>query len=260
MFEFATIYGLAARKRMNVFIAKNDHLTRVFKLDIELKEKARDICKTFVGRGERINCGYDQKMATFPANNNYRLGAYLQSWMYFYNASTGLRKQFTFQDSIVEGKNKLLNTLLKKQNVTSRKNVTLIGVHVRRGDLVNHRFGYNVASSDYLKKAVNYFLSKGLKNIVFIVCSNDIKWTREHMPNGIRSEYSTGNSAEFDMALLGSCDHMLSTVGTFSWWAGWLTGGEVTFYKWPAKEGSGLRKHFSKDYVDFFHPGWIGFT
>ncbi|XP_033752736.1 galactoside 2-alpha-L-fucosyltransferase 2-like [Pecten maximus] len=260
MFQFATTYRLAARKGMSVAIDKTDDLTKVFKLDIEEKENYRNVCKTFVGRAEKLNCGYDEEMATFSANNNYRVSTYLQSWIYFYNASNSLRKQFVFRDHILESKNKLIDSVLKKYNFTSRSNVTLIGVHIRRGDLVNHTFGYRVVSESYLHKSVHYFQSKRLINVIFIICSNDMKWTKEFMPKGIRSEYMEGNSPEVDMAILGSCDHMISSVGTFSWWSAWLTGGEVTFYQWPAKEGSSLRKQFSKDYVDYFHPGWIGLS
>ncbi|OWF40075.1 galactoside 2-alpha-L-fucosyltransferase 2-like [Mizuhopecten yessoensis] len=260
MFQFATTYGLAARKGMSVAIDKTDDLTKIFKFDIDRRENYRNICKTFVGRGEQLNCGYDDKMVTFPPDNNYRVGSYLQSWMYFYNASTSLRKHFVFHDSITETKNKVIDSVLKKYNFTSRSNVTLIGVHIRRGDLVNHTFGYMVASKSYLQKSVNYFQSKELRNVIYIICSNDMKWSKESMPKGVRSEYIEGNSPEVDMAILGSCDHMISTVGTFSWWSAWLTGGEVTFYRWPAKEGSKLRKQFSKDYVDYFYPGWIGFS
>jgi hypothetical protein len=31
---------------------------------------------------------------------------------------------------------------------------------------------------------------------------------------------------------------MISTVGTFIWWSAWITGGNVTYYKWPTKEGT----------------------
>ncbi|OWF40076.1 Galactoside 2-alpha-L-fucosyltransferase 2 [Mizuhopecten yessoensis] len=260
MFQFATTYGLAAKKGMSVAIDKTDHLTKIFKLGVVEKENYRNICKTFVGRGEQLNCGYDDKMATFPPNNNYRVGSYLQSWMYFYNASTSLRKHFVFQDSIKETQNKVIDSVLKKYNFTSRSNVTLIGVHIRRADLVNHTFGYMVASKSYLQKSVNYFQSKELRNVIYIIGSNDMKWSKKSMPKGVRSDYMEGNSPEVDMAILGSCDHMISTVGTFSWWSAWMTGGEVTFYQWPAKEGSALRRQFSKDYKDFFYPGWIGFS
>ncbi|XP_060071689.1 galactoside alpha-(1,2)-fucosyltransferase 2-like [Ylistrum balloti] len=260
MFQFATSYGLAAQKRMSVAIDKTAYLTKVFKLDIDQTENYTNICKTFVGRGEKLNCGYDERMTAFTSKNNYRVGAYLQSWKYFYNASASLRKQFVFHDKITETKNKVIDSVLKKYSFASRFNVTLVGVHIRRGDLVNHKFGYRVASESYLQKSVDYFQAKRLKNIIYIICSNDVKWSKAYMPKGIRSEYVEGNSPEIDMAILGSCDHMISTVGTFSWWSAWLTGGEVTFYKWPAKEGSALRKQFSKDYVDYFHPGWIGFS
>ncbi|XP_069122763.1 galactoside alpha-(1,2)-fucosyltransferase 2-like [Argopecten irradians] len=260
MFQFAAMYGLAAKKGMCIVIGGPNELTKVFKLDVKLKENYRNVCKTFVGRGESLNCGYDKRMASFPANNNYRVGAYLQSWMYFYNASKSLRKQFVFKDDITESKNKVIHSVLRKHNFTSRSNVTLIGVHIRRGDLVDHKFGYQVASESYINKSVHYFLAKQLKNVIFLICSNGMAWTKENMPKGIRSEYIEGNSPAVDMAILGSCDHMISSVGTFSWWSAWLTGGEVTFYQWPAKEGSNLRKQFSKDYIDYFHPGWTGFS
>jgi galactoside 2-L-fucosyltransferase 1/2 len=60
------------------------------------------------------------------------------------------------------------------------------------------------------------------------------------------------------MAMLASCDHTISTVGSFGWWIGWLSGGDVTYFKWPAKEGSPLRKQYGKDFSDYFYPGWIG--
>jgi galactoside 2-L-fucosyltransferase 1/2 len=60
------------------------------------------------------------------------------------------------------------------------------------------------------------------------------------------------------MATVTLCDHFIATVGTFSWWAAWLTGGNVTYYKWPAREGTRFRKSFSKDYKDHYYPHWIG--
>ncbi|XP_069122769.1 galactoside alpha-(1,2)-fucosyltransferase 2-like isoform X2 [Argopecten irradians] len=260
MFQFAAMYGLAAKKGMSVAIDETNQLTKVFKLGVKRKKNYRNICKTYVPRRARFGCGYDKRMATFPANNNYRVGAYLQSWMYFYNASKSLRKQFVFKDDITESKNKVIHSVLRKHNFTSRSNVTLIGVHIRRGDLVDHKFGYQVASESYINKSVHYFLDKQLKNVIFLICSNGMAWTKENMPKGIRSEYIEGNSPAVDMAILGSCDHMISSVGTFSWWSAWLTGGEVTFYQWPAKDGSRLRNAFSKDYKDFFYPGWVGLT
>ncbi|OWF46715.1 Galactoside 2-alpha-L-fucosyltransferase 2 [Mizuhopecten yessoensis] len=87
-----------------------------------------------------------------------------------------------------------------------------------------------------------------------------MNWTKKHVINEVRSEFIVGHSEGVDMALLGSCNHMITSVGTFSWWSAWLTGGEVTFYQWPARDGSALREQFSEDYTDFFYPGWVGFS
>ena len=83
-------------------------------------------------------------------------------------------------------------------------------------------------------------------------------WTKENMPKGINVEYIHDYPASVELATVTMCDHFITTVGTFSWWAGWLTGGEVVYFKWPTKEGSRYRKGFSTDYMDFFPSRWIG--
>ncbi|CAC5426854.1 FUT1_2 [Mytilus coruscus] len=155
-----------------------------------------------------------------------------------------------------EAKSKIDQTV-KRFNIGSTRDVTLVGVHVRRGDMVNHKFGYNIATPEYLTKAVQYFKSK-YKNVIFIISSQDIPWTKANMPNNTNVEYLTSPKREIIVATLTLCNHTITTVGSFSWWIGWLTGGEVTYFKWPAKEGSRLRKQYSKDFSDFFYPGWIG--
>ena len=53
--------------------------------------------------------------------------------------------------------------------------------------------------------------------------------------------YYIGNTDCFssyvdDFVLLQSCDHVIMTVGTFGWWAAWLTSqrrGTVMYYKDP---------------------------
>ena len=70
------------------------------------------------------------------------------------------------------------------------------------------------------------------------------------LTKNISVSYLEGNIPAVDLAVLCSCDHMLSAVGTFSWWSAWLTGGNVTYYKWPTKEGTPIRQHFSKNYTN----------
>jgi galactoside 2-L-fucosyltransferase 1/2 len=256
LFQLASTFGIARSKNMSVVVGTNTELNRTFKLNVDLRNDT-SVCNSLGRRGEQFHCTYDPNLSKFNNTQNLRIGSYLQSWKYFYEFRNELRKQLTFRDNIQIEVNKTINKILEKFYVSSRGEVTLVGVHIRRGDMVNHSFGYNVATPEYLSKSVQYFQSK-YKNIIFVIATLDKKWTQTHMPNNTIVEYLSHPKREFLVATLALCDHTITTVGSFGWWIGWLTGGEVTYFKWPAKEGSSLRKQFSKDYSDYFYPGWIG--
>jgi len=58
-----------------------------------------------------------------------------------------------------------------------------------------------------------------------------------------------------DMAILTMCQHTIITVGTFGWWAAWLTNGTTVYYKdWPHR-GSLLAA--ANSHADYFPPHWI---
>ena len=64
-------------------------------------------------------------------------------------------------------------------------------------------------------------------------------------------------SVEEDFVLMSSCDHMIMAVGTFGWWASWLTsqrGGTSMYYKYPFTTTSGARKRFVSE--DHFPHKW----
>ncbi|VDD86493.1 unnamed protein product [Enterobius vermicularis] len=68
--------------------------------------------------------------------------------------------------------------------------------------------------------------------------------------------YLTNSSTEVDMATLTLCNHTIASVGTFSWWIGYMTGGETVYYKgWPRKSSSLASKFVPADY---FPSSWIG--
>jgi galactoside 2-L-fucosyltransferase 1/2 len=60
---------------------------------------------------------------------------------------------------------------------------------------------------------------------------------------------------EVDLAVLSQCNHTIMTIGTFSWWAAFLAGGDVVYYsQWPSV-GSILYQMFNQS--DFFMNNWI---
>ena len=58
-----------------------------------------------------------------------------------------------------------------------------------------------------------------------------------------------------DLALASLCDHMIITVGTYGWWAGWLSGGQVIYYADYPIPGSKIDREFSKE--DYYPADWI---
>ena len=128
------------------------------------------------------------------------------------------------------------------------------------------------------------------QQLVFIVCTDDMFWSKESFTNAVSREidhvtvdipdnsdvgnlsngdvmnvttatsavviFSEGHGAEEDLAILSSCNHTIMTVGTYGWWAGYLAGGITVYYRnFPAK-GSELVPWFSRE--DHFPPDWVG--
>ena len=117
-----------------------------------------------------------------------------------------------------------------------------------------------MAPIEYIHRAMNYYIQR-FKNIIFIVCSDDVVWTKGAFKNSssINVELVHGPPA-VDLAVLASCNHSIITVGTFGWWAGFLAGGQVIHYKYQAREGTILRKGFSQSMDDYFLPHWISMS
>ncbi|OWF48606.1 galactoside 2-alpha-L-fucosyltransferase 1-like [Mizuhopecten yessoensis] len=260
MFQYASSFGIAASKSMSLTISKKGEFQKIFKVSALFRSDSF-IETHCVKRHEKHASAYDEDLVDFANNNNYALMMYLQSWKYFIKEEKALRKEFTFTEKVQIKRDKVISTILRKHNHTSQNDVTFIGIHIRRSDRPqpNRRSQRTFATAAYLNQSVHHFLSKHLTNTIFLVCSSRIDWSRRNMPKNIAVEYITGNSAAVDLAILGSCDHMISTTGTFGWWAGWLTGGEVVYFKWPAREGTEYRQVFDANYTDFFYPGWVGF-
>ena len=262
LFEFASSFGIAYSKGMKAVVLMKSVVNTIFELKNNqwlaiLKDKS--VCKGAKVRQETINSAFDAKLVNFTPDASYRIINYLQSWRYFNSSIPELKKQLVFRANIQRKVEQNVKKILSAFKIKSKSEVTLIGVHIRRGDMTGDHYikvGYQVASVQYIQRAVQYF--SNIPNRLFVVCTNDLKWAQKNMPKTERVFYAKGNAAEVDLALLAGCDHLISTVGSFSWWAGFFNGGTVLYYKWPARDGTKRRQGFSKDYMDFFMPHWIG--
>lgn len=91
----------------------------------------------------------------------------------------------------------------------------VIGVHVRRGDYLQHPTKHPVVTKDYITQAFQQFPG-GYQYKFF---SDDIQWCKETFPG---HSYSEGRPALEDMSFMSCCEHQIISNSTFSWWAAWL--------------------------------------
>ncbi len=86
-------------------------------------------------------------------------------------------------------------------------------------------------------------------DLKFFVTSEDKTWLDEQpfLKGMVRSPF---DNPAIDMAVLASCKHLITTIGTFGWWSGYFNEGTVLYKPQP------LRPSMQKD-EDFFLPHWI---
>ena len=70
-------------------------------------------------------------------------------------------------------------------------NSTFIGIHIHRGDrAAKNRLAVSqvIPRAKYLEKAMAYVLSN-YSNVQFVVCSDDIQWSKQNINNGSGKQF-----------------------------------------------------------------------
>ncbi|XP_052824088.1 galactoside alpha-(1,2)-fucosyltransferase 2 [Octopus bimaculoides] len=256
MFVFASGLGIANANNRSMIVHEGiEHLENIF--NIHNTEKNGTLCKNAKTKYHRKASAFDPRLFNISNVGTVFVGPYLQSYKYFERIYDEIRSQFTFKKEIKDKADKIIKEIVENHRKVNNAslNWTVVGIHVRRGDMVNHPYGYNVASKEYFESAKQWFQSH-YTNVIFVVCSNSLQWCKDNISDN-STYFISGNSAAEDMAVLSSCEHLISSVGSYSWWAGFLCKGNVTYYFPPAKEHSLLRNAYSADYMDYFQPKWI---
>ena len=278
MFRYATLQGLARRTNHTPivlcrtmakhfpFIAANCIHSRG-KLAAKFLEN--DICT--VQLRENHSSIYETTLVASVQKarnkNVYITRGFLQSWKYFHNVSHIIRQHFQFDVNVISFATKYLRSLISRFELNAT-DVTPIGVHVRRRDFLSRasiKRGRSVATADYFHAAMNYF-RKQYTNCVFLVATDDVKWCRKHLmaPDVIMIADSKVkvtsrlqvSDIQRDMGVLRLVEHNILSTGTFSWWIGWFTPGQVVYYKNYPANGSALQHGFTA--ADYYPQHWTG--
>ena len=254
LFMYASALGIALTNNRNL---------KIYPVIEEMKVNL-NISKRWVSHFNRFEyrrleygrcCLYYQESENLE-NKKIHLYGFLVSWKYFHKYRDIILREFAFSSPIKDETNKFLSNIR-----TSKTNLTLIGVHVRRGDFITHEgLGYTVATESYIARAVNYYQQRF--NCLFVIATNDRTWAELVFANLTNTQYVfTGTSSPYaDISIVSSCNHVITTTGTFSWWIGYLSKGIVLYYKKFPREGSWLQKTQFGNMDDYFLPEWIGLT
>ncbi|XP_078251576.1 galactoside alpha-(1,2)-fucosyltransferase 2-like [Rhinoraja longicauda] len=253
MGEFASLYALAKINGHQAYILPSmaNYLSPVFKTTLPT------LHESLVNKLPFQPYGLHDWMAEEYRNipGNYRmLQGFPCSWTFFHHLREEILREFTFHDFITEETNAYLRRIGGE-----RKNVTFVGVHVRRGDYVGIMPLYKgvVADKGYLEKAMGYFRDK-YRNVIFVVTSDGIDWCKQNINNSKRDVFfsDTSKSPGEDLSILAHCNHTIITLGTFGFWAAYLAGGDTVYLVNYTTPDSRSRKIFK--YETFYLPQWIG--
>ena len=143
-----------------------------------------------------------------------------------------------FRDNLQEKINRRLKSVARKHYKDIKvKDVTFVGVHIRRTDhiqFMKQKYGSETLDADYYNDAMEYFQEE-YDNCVFVVASDDMKWTRRNLDKKNNKIYFSDQNptfhrppefsfelidddlskAAFDFALLTSCNHTIISRGMF---------------------------------------------
>ena len=151
-----------------------------------------------------------------------------------------------------------------KSTGTNWRTAVLVGVHIRQTDLAKKmKERQKTLYADAYFNSARKYMERifGSRTIVFVVCSDDIKWAKKHFKGGSnRVVYSEGNAAGVDFAILTKTNHTILTIGTFGRWAAYLTGGITVYFKYinEARSLRIMKPIFVRDKSVDVH--WKGFT
>ena len=231
--HFASIISMCASQKFVPYFSKDSKLFWIFGIP---KPKLHSSCKRTYYRTRKLDVrGWPYKAWTeniseisHITNSSIFVSGSLLMWRYFCPIEGWLRENLKF-NSYIQNKVKLFYNIF----VPKQEGSVYVGVHIRLIEM-SKRWDNK---EDYLKKSADYFINK-YDNVIFIVCSNNIEEAKLMFPAS-NAVYSVPNMKEpyVDLALLASCDHVIMTIGTFGFWAGFLSGGTVLYHPRDVPKG-----------------------
>lgn len=183
---------------------------------------------------------YHHDKYSFPANSNFDLVGYFQSWRYFDRGM--IREQFKFKRDFAD------KCFLRLPN-NGKKN---IAIHIRRGDYVGNPSHFNLSMRYYIQ-ALHYMPNWLDHNV--IIFSDDMRFAKWHfscLPNVYFMEKGTDIE---DLCTMSQCHHFIVANSSFSYWAAYLGERRDSIVVRPQEQFSGPQ--LRHDIKDLYPEHWV---
>ena len=278
MWLYASAFGIAKRNGFKLMLPTDIQMTSAFKFNEThlVDDNAMASTDWLIIDDAIVNNSACCYWMTFHEDfynlsalqcRNIRLHGYFQSWRYFVDFDSDVRRHFTFSETIKQKAQKYLHGVLRswtskycrgcRKKIDQVDQPVFVGTHIRLGDW---RYDSLSALSRYLQQAIEYFTLR-FRHVVFVICSNDLRRSRKlfNMERLLTTNHSfayvSSRHNVIDMALLASCNHSIITAGTYGWWAAYLAGGKTVYFQ--SKQNKLGTSSVKSNVSHYFFPGWI---
>lgn len=169
---------------------------------------------------EKKTFDYEPTALTRQTDTYY--DGYWQHEEYFRDIRPRILDAFRFPD-FADEQNQQAAALIAKTNSVS--------IHVRRGDYLTDPLFRGTGTLDYYAAAIRR-MKELTQPELFVVFSNDISWTQQHLAPVIGDcdilyvDWNAGRQSYRDIHLMSLCRHNIIANSSFSWWAAWLNTNE----------------------------------
>ncbi len=254
MFEYASLLGITKRNARTAVLTKTsrDQFTKCFtRITNELSNDPAAFHPDNTFQPPDLHFAD----SAFFIGPHYRtLRSQMQSWKYFGHVDDVIRSHFLFDRKSQDYAQEILIEMGKTNNF--KVTTTFIGIQLRRTDFAStYQNLINPVSSCYIDQAMVLF-EDHFEDIVFIIVSDDIEWSKKNIDLRNRKHYISENHTPcVDLALLANCNHsIISSGSSFGWWGAYLAQGHVTYYPKWLKHGGWYNLPFLPS--DYFLPQW----
>lgn len=180
--------------------------------------------------------GYDNNLYKIDTTTDQSIDGYFQSWKYFDEYKSIIKKEFSFKPDQVKNVIGLLDGIKNK-----------ICIHIRLGDALAHANIFKL-NPQYITNILSQFNDDEYNYIIF--CDN-FEYIEDWFPQDDSIHFMRYNEIE-SLYLMTQCDHFIISPSTFSWWGAYL--GEKSYSKvytpdWWFNDG--------RDCAELNLPHWV---